>query len=550
MNRNFLIFGLVLLLPSLFAVDSALSLGPASWALSQKSFWGTPIADFVFWIGLAHAGTFFSAILLVFGVRWQHRVAFLAELSTIASLGVAAFFPLIHLGIPEAFYNMIPVGNASSVYVNVESPLIWDFVAIFVYGAVSVLYLLLHLFSVKNACLEKYRRPFAWILFPLVLWVHTIVSLDFAVTFVPGWQGAYFPLYFIFGALFSGVALVQVLVVLAHHRVRAVEDLLIAFSWALLAFWMWEANVKEIWHPELLAFGFLVPQLLWISKVREISAVRALVAISVMVSLWWERIILVQSENLDWTWVDLGLISFGIGAFCVAFSLLRIGLKKLFPQAFDEDVTEALRARACSFERKKFWISVGVGAFAAVAFAIYFVNHAPAFPCERMIPVLFPIGALCAGVSLSLFAMAELWKPRVAVLFTVLLGIFALAFGGLLYRGTDVSYTESFATVESVYPALGTSQQAARELWNARCAACHGKDGNLNRKFVHEFYPLPQTLLLERIDSLGLDSLSQVVLNGRNYMRPFRGRVTDAEAFALVCYMRSLALQKKEGSAP
>lgn len=550
MNRNFLIFGLVLLLPSLFAVDSALSIGPASWALSQESFWGTPIADFVFWIGLAHAGTLFSAILLVLGVRWQHRVAFLAELSTIAALGVAASFPLIHLGIPEAFYNMIPVGNARSMYVNVESPLVWDFVAIFVYGTVSVLYLLLHLFSIRNASLEKYRRPFAWILFPLVLWVHTIVSLDFAVTFVPGWQGAYFPLYFIFGALFSGVALVQILVELSHRRVRAVEDLLIAFSWALLAFWMWEANVKAVWHPELLIFGFLVPQLLWISKVREISVVRALVAISVMASLWWERIGLVQPENLDWTWVDLGLASFGIGAFCVAFALLRILLKKFFPQAFDEDVMETLRERAVSFERKKFWISVGVGTFAAGAFAVYFIWNAPAFPGVRMIPVLFPIGALCAGISLSLFAIAELWKTRVAVMCAVLLAVFAVAVGGLLYRGTDVSYTESLTTVESVNPALGTSKQATAELWNARCAACHGKDGNLNRKFVHEFYPLPQTLSLERLDSLGLDSLSKVVLEGRNYMRPFRGRVTDAEAFALVRYMRSLAVQKKGGAVP
>ena len=550
MNRNILIFGIILLFPGLFALDSAVSLGPSSWALSQTAFWGTPIADFVFWIGLAHAGTFFSAILLVFGVRWQHRVALMAELSTLAALAVAASFPLIHLGIPEGFYQMIPLGNGRSIWVNPESPLVWDFVAILVYGLISSLYLLLHLFSLQKPSLEKFRRPFAWILFPLVLWVHTIVSMDFAVTFVPGWQGAYFPLYFIFGALYSGVALVLILTEISGHRVRAVEDILLSFSWAMLAFWIWEAMAKQVWQPEIILLGFLFPQLLWISKIREIPMMRVLAAISGLASLWWERLQLVQPDPLEWTWVDIGLASFSIGAFCVLFAILRIGVQKKFPKAFDENWLEILRERPAEFAVKKFRIAIGIGVLGASLFAIYFVCNVQGVPLVRMIPILFPIFALVAGVTLSFFAALELWN-RKKVLFA--LGILCLWTAGLwdlFYRGTEVSYSEAFVSVQSETLDFGSSTMATRELWNARCSVCHGKDGNLNRKFVHEYYPLPQSLSLSHIDSLGEDSLQKVILEGRNYMQPFRGRVSKEEALALVRFLRTLAVQKDSGGVP
>lgn len=547
MNRNILIFGIALLLPGLFAVDEALSLGPASWALSQKWFWGTPIADFVFWIGLAHAGTFFSAILLVLGTRWQHRVAFVAELSTLASIAVAACFPLIHLGIPSGFYQMIPMGNWRSVLVNPESPLVWDFISIFVYGVVSLLYLLLHLFSLRNAELEKFRKPFAWILFPLVLWVHTIVSMDFAVTFVPGWQGAYFPLYFIFGALYSGVALVLILTELASRRVRAVEDLFVSFSWALLVFWIWEAIAKHVWHSEILVLGFLVPQLLWSSKLREIAAVRVLVAISGMVSLWWERIVLVQPDSLDWTWVDIGLATFGIGAFCVLFALLRIVLQRLFPLAFDDNALEELRERESSFAKKPFAISIGLGVLMSFSFVLYFVWNVPDVLIECFVPILYPVVALVAGSSLALFAAKTLWNSRRIALFVGILCLWGIGVCGFIYRGTDISYSEAFVLIQNDSLDFGKSDKVARELWNARCAACHGKDGNFNRKFVHEYYPLPQKLSSSRIDSLGMDSLKKVILDGRSYMRPFRGRVSEEEASALVHYLKFLAKQNEAG---
>lgn len=539
MNRKVFLFGLVLLLGGIFSVDMALFDGPKSWAVSQELFWGAPIANFVFWIGLAHAGTFFSAILLVLGANWQRRVALTAELSTLASLCVAGIFPLIHLGIPGRFYEMVPIGNIRRFLVNVESPLVWDFVAILAYATLSSLYLLLHLLAARYSSLEKFRKPFAWMLFPLVLWVHTIVSMDFAVTFVPEWSGGYFPLYFIFGALYSGVALVLLLLVLFGKRVRRVEDLLLAFSWAMLGFWAWEVFVKNLWHSEILVFGFLLPQLLWLSAVRERPVARFAVSVSVLGALWWERISLVQPRMLEWTAVDWGFLPFGVGAFCVAFSLANFGVQKLLRKRWDPE-SDAMVANA-GFAGKPFGISLAAGILSASALAIYFVCNAPEFPFVRIVPLLLPVTVLAAGILLSAFAACEVWGKRrvlslAACLFIVALGVF-----GFVYRGRETSFAEPGIVVRSEKPFDVSSPAGAAALWNARCAVCHGKDGSFNRKFVHEFYPLPQKLSASRLDSIGADSISRVILFGRRYMRSFAGRVTEGEAKALADYLKSLA---------
>ncbi len=543
MNRKIFLFGLMLFLAGFFSADTALWDGPQSWAISQELFWGTPIANFVFWIGLAHAGTFFSAILLVLGVSWQRRVALTAELSTLASLCVAGIFPLIHLGIPGRFYEMVPIGNLRKFFVNVESPLVWDFVAILTYATLSSLYLLLHLFAERYPALEKFRKPFAWMLFPLVLWVHMIVSLDFAVTFVPEWLGGYFPLYFIFGALYSGVALVLALLVLFGKRIRRVEEILLAFSWAMLAFWIWENVAKDVWHPEIVAFGFLLPQLLWISSVRERSVARFAISCSVLGALWWERFSLVQPQTLGWTAVDWGFLPLGVGAFCVAFSLANFCAKRFSRNCRVPENSEI--AVNAGFAAKPFGISLVAGILSASAFASYFVCNAPEFPFVRIVPLLLPVAVFVAGILLAVFAACEVWgKPRVLALALCLL-IVALGVSGWIYRGRETSFSEPKTVVRSEKPFETLSPEGSAALWNARCAVCHGKDGYFNRKFVHEFYPLPQELSLSRLDSIGTDSLSRVILYGRRYMRPFAGRISEDEAKALADYLRSLA-EKKE----
>ncbi len=543
MNRKIFLFGLVLFLAGFFFVDTALWDGPKSWSVSQELFWGTPIANFVFWIGLAHAGTFFSAILFVLGVSWQRRVALTAELSTLASLCVAGIFPLIHLGIPWRFYEMVPIGNLREFFVNVESPLVWDFMAILAYATLSTLYLLLHLFAGRYSVLEKFRKPFAWMLFPLVLWVHTIVSLDFAVTFVPEWGGGYFPLYFIFGALDSGVALVLALLVLFGKRIRRVEEILLAFSWAMLAFWIWETVTKDVWHPEILVFGFLLPQLLWVSSVRERPVARFAISCSALGALWWERLSLVQPKMLDWTAVDRGFFPLGIGAFCLAFSSANFAAQRLLRNS---RVPECPGMTAdTGFAAKPFGISLAAGIFAAAVFAVYFVCNAPEFPFVRIVPLLLPVAVFVAGVFLSAFAACEIWGKRRVLslafcLFSVLIGV-----SGWIYRGRETSFSEPGIVVRNEKPFGIFSPGGSAALWDARCAVCHGRDGNFNRKFVHEFYPLPQKLSLSRLDSIGTDSLSRVILYGRRYMRPFGGRISEDEAKALADYLKSLA-EKKE----
>lgn len=544
MNLKIFLSGLVLFLSGIFFAELALSEGPASWAVSQEFFWGTPIADFVFWIGLAHAGTFFSAILLVLGAGFQRRVALVAELSTVAALLVAGMFPLLHLGLPFQFYEMVPIGNFRGYFANVASPLVWDFLAIFSYATLSSLYLILHVCAVKFPALGKFGKPFAWILFPLVLWVHTIVSMDFAVTIVPEWGGGHLPPYFVFGALYSGVALVLALLALFGKRVRRVEEILLALSWAMLAFWIWEAFSKNVWHSEILVFGFLVPQVFWISRARDFPFVRVGVSVSVLCALWWERILLVQPEPLRFTSVDWGLFPFGVGVFLLAFSTLVFFVRKIFGMWSPGENSECEVFSGSPFAVRPFAVSVVCGVFSASLLAVYFVCNSPDVSFEKIVPALFPVAAIVAGVSLSVFAASEIFGWRRSLAFVFSLAFLALAAGGAVYRGRETSYAEPRISVENEKIRDGISRNAEM-LWNARCAACHGKDGNFNRKFVHEFYPLPQRLSGSRLDSLGTDSLSRVILEGRRYMRPFAGRISESEARALSEYLRVLAGKKE-----
>lgn len=544
MNRKFFFVGLILFLCGIFFADLAVSEGPGSWAVSQNFFWGTPIADFVFWIGLAHAGTFFSAILLIFGASFQRRVALVAELSTVASLFVAGMFPLVHLGLPLQFYEMIPIGNFRGYFANVGSPLVWDFAAIFSYATLSALYLILHVFAARFPALEKFRRPFAWILFPLVLWVHTIVSMDFAVTVVPEWGGGHMPPYFIFGALYSGVALVLVLLTLWGKRVRRVEEILLSLSWAMLAFWVWECFSKGVWHAEILFLGFLIPQIFWIPRFRDFPAIRIGTAASVLFALWWERILLVQPDPLRWSSVDWGFFPLGVGAFCLAFSCLVSFVRKISGMRNPDARVELCEVSKAPFATKPFAFSILFGAFFAALAAIYFVYNSPDLSFEKIVPALFPAAAFAAGISLSLFAAVEIFGYRRPLAICFALALVASALGGAVYRGRETSHGEPTVWVKSENLPVGFSRDA-ETLWNARCTACHGKDGNFNRKFVHEFYPLPQRLSTARLDSLGEDSLSRVILDGRRYMRSFAGRISEDEARDLAKYLRGLAKKKE-----
>ena len=578
--RILLYAGLALLLPGLVALGYSLWEGPAAWTTDVRTFWGVPISLFVFWIGIAHAGTLISAILLALGVKLDRRTSLLAELTTLCALVVAAVFPLMHLGVVENFYMVIPFADARGSFANVRSPLVWDFCCIAVYAVLSLVFFGIHLFSERFQALEDLRRPMAWLLFPLVLWVHTIVSLDFAATFVPQWQGAFFPLYFIAGAIYSGLAMVNVLLVAEGCRVRLLEKLMMAFSFLMLLFWGWIFALKGEWNFSVFAFGALLPQLWWISSVRESPVGRLAISISVLFGLWLERYYLVSPTNPEaFGWIDVGLLAFSIGLFTTLLVVLRIKLRKpieggelLFGELDEKPVpvvephTEPLTSR--EFIVLRFPLLVGV--LVALVYTLWAVSR-PALDTVSVLlpnvgPLFYPIVALVASLILCahpfwkiatddarlLNSKAKSLARRLSVVFPFVV----LAFlAGMFYAGgssTPSKYSTSSDIshfVESDSVAVPDSLHA-RAIWNARCSSCHGTDGKFNEKFIREFYPVPQKLTAERFDSLGEDSLVHVIMDGRTNMNPYGDRITEPEARALVRYMRSLAEANEPADIP
>lgn len=551
--------GLALLLPGLAALGFSLWEGPAAWSLDARTFWGVPISLFVFWIGIAHAGTFISAILLALGVNLDRRTSLLAELTTLCALVVAAAFPLMHLGVVENFYMVIPFADARGSFANVRSPLVWDFCCIAVYAVLSLVYFAIHLLADRFQSLEDLRRPMAWLLFPLVLWVHTIVSLDFAATFVPNWQGAFFPLYFITGAIFSGLAMVNVLLVAEGCRVRLLEKLMLACSFVMLLFWGWIFALRGEWNFSVFAFAALLPQLWWVSSVRESAFGRLAISLSVLIGLWLERYYLVLPTNPEtFGWVDAGLIAFSLGLFTTLLVFLRVKLRKpieggelVFGELDEKQApvvehhTEPLTSR--EFIVLRFPLLLGV--LVALVYTLWAVAS-PAFETTavgvpNVFPLFYPIVALVATIVLCARPAWNIGRGSryLKIAFIVIATLFAFL-AGMFYAGGSSTPSKFLTGVE--IPAEGDSAVVpdslhARAIWNARCSSCHGADGKFNEKFIREFYPVPQKLMAERLDSLGEDSLVHVIMGGRANMNPYVDRITEAEARALVRYMRSLA---------
>ena len=557
--RILLYVGLALLLPGLASLGFSLWEGPAAWSLDARTFWGVPISLFVFWIGIAHAGTLISAILLALGVNLDRRTSLLAELTTLCALVVAAAFPLMHLGVVENFYMVIPFADARGSFANVRSPLVWDFCCIAVYAVLSLVYFAIHLLADRFQSLEDLRRPMAWLLFPLVLWVHTIVSLDFAATFVPNWQGAFFPLYFITGAIFSGLAMVNVLLVAEGCRVRLLEKLMLACSFLMLLFWGWIFALRGEWNFSVFAFAALLPQLWWVSSVRESPFGRLAISLSVLIGLWLERYYLVLPTNPEsFGWVDAGLIAFSLGLFTTLLVFLRVKLRKpieggelVFGELDEKQApvvehhTEPLTSR--EFIVLRFPLLLGV--LVALVYTLWAVAS-PAFETTavgvpNVFPLFYPIVALVASIVLCARPAWNIVRGSryLKIAFIVVVTLFAFL-AGMFYAGGSSTPSKFLTGVE--IPAEGDSAVVpdslhARAIWNARCSSCHGADGKFNEKFIREFYPVPQKLTAERLDSLGEDSLVHVIMGGRANMNPYVDRITEAEARALVRYMRSLA---------
>ncbi len=343
-----------MLLAGVVAITYQISVGIGTWGLNRTVGWAFDITNFVFWIGIGHAGTLISAILFLFRQKWRTAVNRSAEAMTIFAVMCAGLFPLIHMGRPWLAYWMFPYPNTrGSLWINFRSPLVWDFFAISTYFLISLTFwyvgLIPDLATARDRTAHPLRKKlFRWfslgwngsfrtwhryelvylllagLATPLVVSVHTIVSFDFATGVVPGWHTTILPPYFVAGAIFSGMAMVLSLLLIARKVVhledyitlRQIESmaklilatgLLVAFSYATEFFTaFYSGNTYEQFSTMNRAMGpmrwaywtmvtcnVLIPQLLWFRSIRRNLLLLFFITVFVNIGMWFERFVII-----------------------------------------------------------------------------------------------------------------------------------------------------------------------------------------------------------------------------------------------------------------
>ncbi len=351
-----------LLVAGLIAITYTIVTGIGTWGLNKTVGWAFDITNFVFWIGIGHAGTFISAILFLFNQKWRTSINRSAEAMTLFAVMCAGLFPFIHMGRPWLFYWVFPYPNTrGSLWVNFRSPLLWDFFAISTYFTISLVFwylgLVPDLATMRDRVKSKFRRTLyrllslgwngshrtwsryetvytvmAALATPLVLSVHSIVSFDFATSLLPGWHSTIFPPYFVAGAIFSGFAMVMTLMILVRWAMRLESYITIQHldnmckvtlltgsivGLAYLTEWFigyYSGNPHErsiiitrALGPYAWAFwtmvtcNLLVPQLFWFKRARTSIPIIFTLSILVNVGMWFERfVIIVTSLHRDY----------------------------------------------------------------------------------------------------------------------------------------------------------------------------------------------------------------------------------------------------------
>jgi len=371
--------------------------GIGVWGLNNSVGWAFDITNFVFWIGIGHAGTLISAILLLFRQKWRTSINRSAEAMTIFAVMCAGLFPLLHMGRPwDAFFIFPYAPNQHGpLWVNFRSPLVWDVFAISTYFTISLVFWFLGLIpdlaTLRDRATTRIKKwvfgllSFGWngshrtwsryeivslvlagLATPLVLSVHSIVSMDFATSLVPGWHTTIFPPYFVAGAIYSGFGMVLMLLILTRQsmnlqryitikhldsmaKVLLLTGSLVSYAYATEFFAAWYGgNLYERYHfinraTGPYAFGFylmvlcnvLAPQLFWFKRIR--TSVGALFVVSVLVNIgmWFERFIIIvvglHRSFLPSSWgmfyptlVDLGIL---VGSFGLFFTLFLLFIR-------------------------------------------------------------------------------------------------------------------------------------------------------------------------------------------------------------------------------
>jgi len=360
----FIGFGISFLVMQLlmFAVTNLLARGIGVWGNNQPVGWAFDIINFVWWIGIGHAGTLISAILLLLNQKWRTSINRFAEAMTLFAVACAAMFPLLHTGRPWlAAYWLFPYPNTMGIWPQFRSPLIWDVFAVSTYASISLLFwyvgLIPDLATLRDRAKNKFfkfiyailswgwrgsarhwhRYEIAYLILagistPLVLSVHSIVSFDFSVSQVPGWHATIFPPYFVAGAIFAGFAMVLILCIplrawynmkdfitqthlIYMGKVMLATGLIVVYGYAMEAFFGWYSASEyevfmiknRIWTgPYWWSYWLLIIcnglsiQLLWFKRFRESAFWLFMISLVVSVGMWLERfVIIVTSLNRD-----------------------------------------------------------------------------------------------------------------------------------------------------------------------------------------------------------------------------------------------------------
>src|SRR5437764_1625967 len=392
-NGWFVGFGIAFLITMglLYSVGYLFVRGVGIWGVNIPVGWGFAIVNFVWWIGIGHAGALISAILLLLRQSWRNSINRFAEAMTLFAVACAGMFPILHLGRPWLFYWLFPYPNTMTYWPNFRSPLVWDVFAVTTYLTISLVFWFVGLIpdfasmrdqtdnklirfiygslamGWRNSVRHWSRYETAYLLLgglatPLVLSVHTVVSFDFSVGIVPGWHTTIFPPYFVAGAIYSGFAMVLVLAI-PIRTFYGIEDLItmrhiensamvmlatgwiVAYGYAFEAFMNWyggdpyesflrwnRLHGPYAWTYYLLLFtNLVVPQVLWFKKIRNNTVLLFFVSLDVLVGMWLERfVIVITSVHRDFLPSSWGMYSGTVWDWATFIGTIGLFLSLLF----------------------------------------------------------------------------------------------------------------------------------------------------------------------------------------------------------------------------
>ncbi|MCG2460327.1 polysulfide reductase NrfD [Flavobacteriaceae bacterium F89] len=423
-NRSWWIvftIALVAFLWGLGCIIYTISTGIGVWGLNKTIGWAWDITNFVWWVGIGHAGTLISAILLLFRQKWRMAINRSAEAMTIFAVIQAGIFPVIHMGRPWVGYWVLPIPNQfGSLWINFNSPLLWDVFAISTYLTISLVFwwtgLLPDLAMIRDRSTKPFQKKiyslisFGWsgrakdwqrfeevslvlagLATPLVLSVHTIVSFDFATSVVPGWHSTIFPPYFVAGAIFSGFAMVQTLLIIMRKvshleeyitvlHIEYMNKVILLTGGIVMVAYLTEYFIG--WYSGLpyenytyLSFGaatgpywwafwalitcnLIIPQTLWIKKFRRNIVWTFIVALIINIGMWFERfdiiVVDLSKDRLTSSWtlfsptfVDIGIFIGTVGFFFVLFLLYA----RTFPAIAQAEVKTIMKSSGQRYKK-------------------------------------------------------------------------------------------------------------------------------------------------------------------------------------------------------